>query len=57
LRGEFVAIFDAEDAPAPRQLRDAAERFLRTPWQTACLRALLSIDNTDGSWLTRLFSI
>ncbi len=57
VRGEFVAIFDAEDAPAPRQLRDAAERFLRSPRQTACLQAQLCIDNTEDSWLTRLFSI
>ncbi|WP_051952711.1 glycosyltransferase family 2 protein [Methylocapsa aurea] len=57
LRGEFVAIFDAEDAPAPRQLRDAAERFLRSPRDIACLQAQLSIDNVEDSWLTRLFSI
>ncbi len=57
LRGEFVAIFDAEDAPAPRQLRDAAERMLRAPRQIACLQAQLSIDNAGDSWLTRLFSI
>jgi hypothetical protein len=53
VRGEFVAIFDAEDAPAPRQLRDAAERFLRAPPRTACLQAQLCIDNTG----TRLFAI
>jgi cellulose synthase/poly-beta-1,6-N-acetylglucosamine synthase-like glycosyltransferase len=57
VRGEFVAIFDAEDAPAPRQLRDAAERFLRAPPRTACLQAQLCIDNTGDSWLTRLFAI
>lgn len=57
LRGEFIAIFDAEDAPAPLQLRDAAERFLRAPRRLACLQARLSIDNVEDSWLTRLFAI
>ncbi len=57
IRGEFVAVFDAEDVPAPRQLRDAAERFLREPGSVACLQAQLSIDNVEDSWLTRLFAI
>jgi len=57
LRGQFVAVFDAEDAPAPRQLRDAAERFLRAPPDIACLQAQLCIDNAEDSWLTRLFAI
>ena len=57
LRGEFVAVFDAEDAPAPRQLRDAAERFLRAPPDIACLQAQLCIDNAEDFWLTRLFAI
>ena len=31
VRGELLVVFDAEDAPAPGQLREAAERFLRSP--------------------------
>ncbi|MGH6848741.1 MAG: glycosyltransferase family 2 protein [Methylocella sp.] len=57
LRGELLAIFDAEDAPAPGQLREAAERFLRAPRELACLQARLAIDNIEDSWLTRLFAI
>lgn len=57
LRGEFVAVFDAEDAPDPPQLREAAERFLRAPRHLACVQARLVIDNIDDSWLTRLFAI
>lgn len=57
LRGEFTAVFDAEDAPAPLQLRHAAERFLRGSRQLACLQARLTIDNVEDSWLTRMFSI
>jgi cellulose synthase/poly-beta-1,6-N-acetylglucosamine synthase-like glycosyltransferase len=35
VRGELLVIFDAEDAPAPGQLREAAERFLRAPRELA----------------------
>ena len=56
-RGELLVIFDAEDMPAPGQLRQAAERFLRAPRELACLQARLAIDNIEDSWLTRLFAI
>ncbi|MGH6800812.1 MAG: glycosyltransferase family 2 protein, partial [Methylocella sp.] len=57
VRGELLVVFDAEDAPAPGQLREAAERFLRAPRKLACLQARLAIDNIEDSWLTRLFAI
>jgi glycosyltransferase XagB len=57
VRGELLVIFDAEDSPAPSQLREAAERFLRAPRELACLQARLAIDNCEDSWLTRLFAI
>jgi glycosyltransferase XagB len=38
-------------------LREAAERFLRAPRKLACLQARLAIDNSEDSWLTRLFAI
>ena len=47
VRGELLVIFDAEDAPAPGQLREAAERFLRAPRKLACLQARLAIDNIE----------
>ncbi|HEY1736869.1 MAG TPA: glycosyltransferase, partial [Methylovirgula sp.] len=56
LRGEFVAIFDAEDLPDILQLRDAAERFAGAAPTVACLQARLAIDNLEG-WLPRLFAI
>jgi hypothetical protein len=42
VRGALLVIFDAEDAPAPGQLREAAERFSRAPRQLACLQARLA---------------
>ncbi|MBV9633968.1 MAG: glycosyltransferase, partial [Methylobacteriaceae bacterium] len=57
VRGELVVVYDAEDEPEPRQLRDAADRFAHAPATVACLQAKLAIDNTEDSWLTRLFTI
>ncbi|WP_114947944.1 glycosyltransferase [Microvirga calopogonii] len=56
-RGRFTVIYDAEDVPDPSQLRLAVTQFARLPPHVACLQARLTIDNTDDSWLTRLFTI
>ncbi len=55
-RGRFVAVYDAEDRPEPNQLRRALQGFLRSNPEVACVQARLTIDNTDDSWLTRLFT-
>lgn len=56
-RGRFTVIYDAEDMPDPGQLRLAVETFAHLAPDVACLQARLTIDNTDDSWLTRLFTI
>ena len=56
-RGRFTAVYDAEDLPDPGQLRLAVASFARQPADVACLQARLTIDNTDDTWLTRLFTI
>jgi len=56
LRGQYVVVYDAEDCPAPSQLRLAAARFAREP-DVGCLQARLVVDNVEDSWLTRLFAI
>ena len=50
-RGDLIVIYDAEDAPAPDQLRRAAARLGEDP-TIDCLQARLVIDNIDDSWLT-----
>lgn len=55
-RGEFLAVFDAEDRPEPDQLRRAAAAFASGPDQLACVQARLAIDNTGDSLLTALFT-
>jgi cellulose synthase/poly-beta-1,6-N-acetylglucosamine synthase-like glycosyltransferase len=56
-RGEFLVIYDAEDRPEPGQLRAAVSRFRAAGPRLGCLQGRLVIDNTDDSWLTRLFTI
>ncbi|QAY95336.1 hypothetical protein CWB41_05960 [Methylovirgula ligni] len=51
VRGELVAVYDAEDIPDPQQLRRAAARFAVAPSRLACLQARLAIDNTGDGWL------
>ena len=49
-RGELIVVYDAEDAPAPDQLRLAAARFAADK-KLDCLQARLAIRNADESWL------
>ena len=55
-RGELLVVYDAEDIPAPDQLRLAASRLAEES-SLACLQARLVIRNGDDSWLSRLFSL
>jgi hypothetical protein len=55
-RGDFVVVYDAEDAPAPDQLRLAASRFAADR-DLDCLQARLAIRNHSESWLSKLFAI
>lgn len=56
VRGRYVAVFDAEDRPEPRQLRIALGAFESGDPKLACVQARLTIDNTADNWLTRLFT-
>jgi cellulose synthase/poly-beta-1,6-N-acetylglucosamine synthase-like glycosyltransferase len=56
-RGEFIAVFDAEDRPDPRQLRAALDTFRSHGDDVACAQASLCIDNNnEESWLSRTFA-
>ena len=56
-RGQLLTIYDAEDIPEPRQLRQAAAVFARNPPELACLQARLAFYNPNENWLTRQFTI
>lgn len=56
ISGEFVAVYDAEDAPHPAQLLEAWNKFSANDKSLACLQAPLHIRNGNLNMLTRLFA-
>jgi cellulose synthase/poly-beta-1,6-N-acetylglucosamine synthase-like glycosyltransferase len=56
-RGDLLVVYDAEDAPEPGQLREAAVAFRALPTNVACLQARLAFYNSRQSLLARLFAI
>jgi cellulose synthase/poly-beta-1,6-N-acetylglucosamine synthase-like glycosyltransferase len=54
--GELCVIYDAEDRPAPDQLRRAAAAFSRLPPEVACVQAELDFWNPATNWLTECFT-
>ena len=55
-RGTLVGVYDAEDRPAPDQLRRAACEFENADERLACLQAHLVITNAKAHWLARIFA-
>lgn len=51
-RGMFVCIYDAEDRPAPQQLREAYDAFERKGPQLACVQAPLIASNMSKHLLS-----
>lgn len=57
-KGEMVTIYDAEDAPHPRQLKDAAKMFAHARHDgLGCVQAQLNYYNRPKNWLTQCFSL
>ncbi|NNF77205.1 MAG: glycosyltransferase [Rhizobiales bacterium] len=55
--GELLTIFDAEDVPEPKQLRDAAVLLASDPTNLACVQASLTFYNAKQNWMTRQFTL
>lgn len=55
-RGDFVAVFDAEDAPHPMQLRAALDAFARGGERLGAVQSPLIVDNADASWIASQFA-
>jgi len=55
--GEYLVIFDAEDAPDPDQLKKVVVAFRRGGPTTVCIQASLSYFNADENVLTRMFTL
>lgn len=56
-RGDVIGVYDAEDAPAPDQLRRVAAAFARAPARVACLQGVLDFYNPRSNWLARCFTL
>ncbi len=56
-RGSIIGVYDAEDAPHPRQIREVVDRFARSRPEVACLQGRLGFYNAKRSWITRCFAI
>lgn len=56
-RGRFLTVYDAEDLPAPRQLREALDAFATGGADLACVQAPLLIDNGADSWIAKQFAL
>ena len=56
-RGEYLAIYDAEDRPERDQLRRAVDAFRSGAPNLAVVQARLNVYNLHDTWLTRQFTI
>lgn len=56
-RGQYLAVYDAEDRPHPQQLREAHAQFCRSADDIACLQAPLIIGNGGEGWLSAMFAL
>ena len=56
-RGTIVGIYDAEDTPAPDQLRRIVQRFAERGADVACLQGMLDYWNARSNWIARCFAI
>ncbi len=56
-RGSIIGVYDAEDAPAPDQLRRVVRHFRDSPPEVACLQGVLDFYNARTNWLSRCFAI
>lgn len=54
--GDFVVIYDAEDAPEPSQLKKAVLSFAKESPDIACIQAKLNFYNPHQNILTRIFT-
>ncbi len=56
-RGTIIGVYDAEDAPAPDQIRRVVQRFHERGPQVACLQGVLDFYNPRANWLARCFTM
>jgi len=55
-RGEYIVVYDAEDAPDPWQLKKIYLGFQKSPESVRCIQAKLNYYNPHQNLLTKLFT-
>ncbi len=55
--GEIIGILDAEDRPAPDQVRRVVAALHAAPAEIACVQCQLAYYNATENWITRCFQI
>ncbi|MDH2325522.1 glycosyltransferase [Cereibacter sp. SYSU M97828] len=56
-RGSIIGVYDAEDAPAPDQIRRVATEFHRHGPDVGCLQGILDFYNPRTNWIARCFTV
>lgn len=56
-KGTIIGIYDAEDVPAPDQIRKVVERFSRSGPDVGCLQGVLDYYNHGCNWMARCFAL
>ncbi len=56
-RGDLVVVYDAEDEPAPDQLRLAHAQLSRPDGRVGCVQAQLNVYNARSGFMTRQFAL
>lgn len=56
-RGQVIGIYDAEDAPAPDQIRQVVARFHQRGERVACLQGRLDFYNARSNAMSRCFAV
>lgn len=56
-KGAIIGIYDAEDIPAPDQIRMVVERFARSGPDVGCLQGVLDYYNHGCNWMARCFAL
>lgn len=56
-RGDIIGIWDAEDAPDPRQLETIAAHFANAAPDVACVQGVLDYFNPNTNWISRCFTL
>lgn len=56
-KGSIIGVYDAEDAPAPDQIRKIVYAFAARSEKVACLQGVLDFYNAEQNFISRQFTI